>query len=97
MPVLNISTAIIHDPELFAEYVAKAAIIMADFDVTVVTRGIYIETSSGVDPGSHIMAVFRYPDLETAKAFFSSDAYQTLLALRDRACDMTIRFYDEGV
>ena len=97
MPVLNISTAIIRDPELFAEYVAKAATIMADFDVTVVMRGDYIETFCGVDPGAHIMAVFRYPDLETAQAFFFSDAYRALLPLRDRACDMTIRFYDEGV
>ena len=96
MPVVSVSTAIIRDAELFAEYVSKASEIMADFDVTVVTRGGYIATHLGVDPGAHIMAVFRYPDLETAQAFFSCDAYQALVPLRDRACEMTVRFYDES-
>ncbi len=96
MPVLNISTAIIRDPDAFKEYLAKAAEIMADFNVTVVARGAFIETHAGPEKDRHIAAVFRYPDVETAKAFFASDAYVALLPLRERACEMTIRFYEEN-
>ena len=42
-------------------------------------------------------AVFRYPSMAEAEALFASPRYQALIPLRERACEMTILLFDEGV
>ncbi len=95
MPILNISVATIHDRAAFDTYLERAGALMQACGVEVVARGTYIETLSGPAAPQHIGAVFRYPDLDAARAFFAAPAYRELIALRDRACDMTIRLYEE--
>jgi len=93
--VLNFSFATLKDRALFEDYVAQAAALMAQDGVEVVVRGRYAKTLNGSDEPPHIAAVFRYQSLEAAYAFYDSAAYKALVPLRDRACDMEIRFYEE--
>lgn len=95
MPVLNISTATIKDRAAFEVYVDQASALMDEFGVEVVARGTFIETHEGEEMPAHVGAIFRYPSLDVARAFFASPDYQALIALRERACDMVIRFYEE--
>jgi uncharacterized protein (DUF1330 family) len=95
MPVLNFSYATVKDTAAFGDYVRKAAELMKDHDIEIVLRSSYRSTFRGDDKAAHVAAVFRYPDIESAMQFYESDAYQNLVPLRDAACDMEIRFYDE--
>ena len=95
MPVLNFSYATIKNADKFQAYVKAAAELMADMNVEVVVRGQYSETYRGEEKSAHIAAIFRYPDMETAKGFYTSKRYEPLIPLRDEACDMTIHFYEE--
>ncbi len=95
MPVLNFSYAKIKDPEAFQDYIKLAANLMKEMDVEVVVRGEYATTKRGRDDTPHIAAVFRFVDMDAANAFYASSRYQEIIPLRDRACDMTIRFYLE--
>ena len=95
MPVLNFSYATIKDAKAFSDYIRKASGLMAEERVEVVVRGTYSETMRGAEKTKHVAAVFRYPDLNTAKRFYASSAYQELIPLRDAACDMEIQFYEE--
>lgn len=95
MSILNVSIAKIKDESAFAQYVSQAAAIMADFDVQLVARGTFVEAISGCSASSSVSAVFRYPNIEVAKAFFASERYEAIVPLRERACDMTITLFEE--
>ncbi|MES0884652.1 DUF1330 domain-containing protein [Roseibium sp. SCP14] len=95
MSVLNFSYATIKNAEAFSDYIRKASNLMAKEQVEVVVRGTYHETMRGAEKAQHVAAVFRYPDMETARTFYASKAYQELIPLRDTACDMEIQFYEE--
>lgn len=95
MPILNFSYAIIKDAEAFKEYLSKAAALMNDTGVEVLARGDFAKSILGPDKEPHIAAVFRYPDMATATAVYASPEYAGLVPLRDRACEMTIHFYNE--
>lgn len=97
MTALNLSCATVKDPDLFSEYVRQAGDIMRDFGVEVVAKGNFAEcvTETGLCPT--VAAVFRYASLDMARSFFASEAYRALIPLRDKACDMTILLFEEGV
>lgn len=95
MSILNFSYADVKDSQKFQEYVAAAAALMKQHNVEVVLRGEYTQTMRGDEKAPHIAAIFRYPDMAAAEAFYNSAAYQTLIPLRDAACTMTIHFYKE--
>lgn len=95
MPILNFSYAIIKDAEAFKEYITKAGALMNDTGVEVLVRGEFAKSILGSKKEPHIVAVFRYPDMATADAVYASPEYAALVPLRNRACDMTIHFYNE--
>ncbi|MCV0429541.1 MAG: DUF1330 domain-containing protein [Roseibium sp.] len=95
MSVLNFSYATIKDAKAFSDYVRKASSLMAEWHVEVVVRGTYRATMRGDEKAQHVAAVFRYPDMHTARRFYASDVYQKLIPLRDAACEMEIQFYEE--
>lgn len=95
MPVLNFSYAVIKDFAAFQDYVQQAGPLMEKAGVEVVVRGTLAKTKRGEEKPAHIAAVFRYPDMKAAHGFYETDEYKTLIPLRDRACDMSIYFYDE--
>lgn len=96
MPVLIFSYAEVKDADKFRQYIERAAALMAEQGVEVVARSQYAETLRGAPQTPHIAAVFRYRDLASAKAFYASPSYQSLVALRDEACEMRIHLYEEG-
>jgi uncharacterized protein (DUF1330 family) len=95
MPVLNFSYAVLKDTEAFHDYVQKAASLMQAQGVEVVVRGNHRATMRGDQKEQHVAAVFRYRDMESALSFYASDDYQSLTALRDKACEMEIQLYEK--
>lgn len=95
MPVLNISTAVIKDRAAFLKYVEQAAILLQAHGVEVLCRGRHVETMLGQEASGHIVAVFRFANLDEVRRFYEGPAYQPLVTLRDAACDMTIQLYEE--
>ncbi len=95
MPVLNFSYADVKDPQKFQDYVKAAAVLMEQSQVEVIARGQYKTTKRGNEEKPHVAAVFRYPDMEAVEAFYSSEAYQAIVPLRDEACTMSIQLYEE--
>jgi uncharacterized protein (DUF1330 family) len=49
----------------------------------------------GQEAREHIVAVFRFANLDEVRRFYEAAAYQPLVTLRDAACDMTIQLYEE--
>lgn len=95
MPVLNFSYADVKDTQKFQEYVAAAAALMKQRGIEVIVRGKYAKTMQGDEKSPHIAAVFRYPNMEAAQAFYNSEEYLAIIPLRDAACIMSIYFYEE--
>ncbi|QLP98234.1 MAG: DUF1330 domain-containing protein [Rhodoblastus sp.] len=95
MAILNISTAAIKDADAFRDYVARAAVLLQAQGVEILARGRYVETLRGARPGDHIVAAFRFRDRDAVARFYESDDYAPLVALRDKACEMTIQLYEE--
>lgn len=95
MPALSFNYAILKDQKAFQEYVQKAAALMKAEDVEVVIRAKFVETLQGTPKTDHVSAVFRYSNLDAAKAFYASDQYREIIPLRDKACEMSIHFYNE--
>jgi uncharacterized protein (DUF1330 family) len=95
MAVLNISTAVIKDTDLFKDYVEKVAVMLEQQGVAVLCRGRHIATTRGTHDGAHVVAVFRFADRDAVERFYEGAAYQPLRVLRDRACNMTIHLYEE--
>ncbi|GAA6174432.1 DUF1330 domain-containing protein [Sulfitobacter pacificus] len=95
MPVLSFNYATLKDTGAFQDYVTKAASLMKAANVEVIVRAKYADTLLGKTKAEHVSAVFRYADMEAAKGFYSSEEYLKIVPLRDRACEMSIHFYDE--
>ncbi len=95
MKIINVSTALIKNGELFKEYIAKAAVLMNEQEVEVVCRAKYVETLQGAKQGDHIMAIFKYKNMEAFDYFYGCKAYKKIVPLRDKACEMTINVYSE--
>lgn len=95
MTMLNFSYAVVKDAKKFQEYIKAASEVMAGEDIEIVVRGDYSKTVRGDESSAHIAAVFRYPDMSTFDRIYSSEEYQAIIPLRDQACDMTIKLYEE--
>jgi len=95
MTVLSFNYATLKDQEAFQEYVQKAAALMKMAGIDVVIRAKFSKTLLGTPKTDHVSAVFRYPDLDVAKAFYVSEPYKKIVPLRDKACEMSIHFYSE--
>lgn len=95
MTVLSFNYAALKDQDAFQEYVQKAAVLMKAANIDVVLRAKFAETLLGTSETEHVSAVFRYSDLDAAKAFYASDPYKKIVPLRDKACEMSIHFYNE--
>ena len=93
MPAYLIGQIRVKDQQKWQEYVAGVAESLEPFDAEIVFRG----KKSGVFAGQHdkdLTVVIRYADQATLQAWFNSDLYQGLIALRDEAADVTIIGYD---
>lgn len=95
MTILNFSYAVVKDVNKFQEYIKAASEVMAGENIEVVVRGEYSDTVRGEESSAHIAAVFRYPDRDTFDRIYNSEEYKAIIPLRDEACDMTIKLYEE--
>lgn len=95
MTVLNVATTHMKDAEKMQAYIDAAAPLMKDYGAEIVVRGRYLKSLLGDDQGQHVLGIFRFPDMDTAEAFYGCAAYQELVALRDQAGRMVFNFYEE--
>lgn len=93
MPAYLIAEHDILDPVLFEEYRAKVGPLISRFGGTYITRPgshVVLEAANAVwQPGRVVIIAF--PDRAALDAWYASEDYQPLIALRRRACrDMLI-------
>lgn len=96
MTALMISTINVKKPEKLAEYLTRVKQLGAQHGAELVFSG----PAQGAIAGAqdHEMVVIaRFPSVEDIDALFASAAYQPLIALREKAADMTIVKYSERV
>ena len=77
------------NPEKFKEYVSKVPETMATHGGKMVARGKLNKPLAG-EYSHQIEALFEFPTHEAAQAWYDSDAYQGLIALRDEAANVNI-------
>ena len=94
MPALMVARVSVKDPEKFKDYVAKAGPIMAEFGGETLLRGKIDKDLTGGGEAHQITAVFKFPSLEKADEWYASDAYQSLIALRNEAADIQFISYE---
>ena len=83
----------VKDSQLWQEYVAGVAESLAPFDAKIVFRGKRISVLAG-DNERDLVVVIEFSGRHALENWFNSEAYQSLIALRDRAADVVITTYD---
>jgi uncharacterized protein (DUF1330 family) len=73
------------DTEKLAQYSVLAAETLKPFKGEFIAKGI-IKTLAGKSSHS-IKAIIQFPDKESAKNWYASDAYQKIIPLRDQGMD----------
>ncbi len=95
MAAFFIAMTKVKDPEKFQEYARRSGETFKDYGGEPVMRGKAKETLAGNVGSAHdTVGIVKFPDFEALTAWFNSDAYQALVALRDEASDMTIASYE---
>ena len=89
MPAYVLATVAVKDPEKLQVYLSQLPSTLAPFGGKLVCRGKVAKVLEG-SAGFQIMATFEFADVETADAWYQSDAYQALIPNRDKALEGTI-------
>jgi uncharacterized protein (DUF1330 family) len=82
----------VKDGGLWQQYVAGVAESLAPFDSKIIFRGKLEKVLAGEQPHS-LVVVIEFPEHTTLDAWFTSEKYQALIPLRDRAADVVITTY----
>ncbi len=85
----------VHDTDAYAPYVAGAGPSVPASGGRYVARGGRTESLEGDPPRSRVV-VLEFPDVESATAWYHSDAYQAVAPIRHAAADSRM-FVVEGV
>ena len=88
MPALLSVTVRVKDPSRLKEYISQVPATMAPFNAKMLSRGKIMKTING-ERNHQIEAIFEFADAEAIDTWYSSDAYQAIIPLRDQVCDMT--------
>jgi uncharacterized protein (DUF1330 family) len=89
MPAYVIVETDIHDPEQYEQYKAASPAAVANGGGRFVARGGELAVLEG-DWSPSRLVILEFPDLETAKAWYVSDAYRQAKALRDGAAHLNM-------
>jgi uncharacterized protein (DUF1330 family) len=89
MPALVSATVQIKNPEKFKEYASKVPETMGAHGGKMIARGKLSKPLAG-EHAHQVQAIFEFPTQEAAQAWYDSDAYQALVALRNEAAHMNI-------
>ena len=76
--------------EIYVDGVGKS---LVPFKAEIVLRGRRASVLAGEHPYD-LTVVIRFPDQNALQAWYNSEAYQTLIPVRDRAADVVIISYD---
>lgn len=93
MGAFFVATVTVKSPEKFMEYSKKAGETFAPHDGELLTRGKIGQAIVG-DVDHHAVGIVRFPSMDKLMGWFRSDEYQSIVALRDEAADMTIVTYE---
>ena len=92
MSALMISRITVKDPQKFKEYLRKTKEVAAPFGAELVFHGSAERAlTGGEDHG--VVVVVSFPSLEKLDAWYASDGYRPLIALRDQGADMQMTAY----
>jgi uncharacterized protein (DUF1330 family) len=86
MPAYVIVNVRVSDPELYKEYAAGAPATIERFGGRYVARGGAVEVREGSWSPERLV-VLEFPDADAARAWYESDDYRQLLAIRRRAAE----------
>ena len=81
------------DPRKFDEYRAAVPAVIKKYGGRYVVRGGAIENVEN-DIGVSRLTIVEYPDMETARRFYSSDEYAPLLAIRKASTNSSLAFVE---
>ena len=82
----------VKDDGLWQKYVAGVGESLAPFDSRIIFRGQLVRVLAGQHEHD-LVVVIEFPDQSTLDAWFSSEKYQKLIPLRDKAADVVITTY----
>lgn len=74
----------VHDPEAYEPYKAQAEASVTAAGGAYRVRGGPVEALEGEAPTSRVV-ILEFPDMETARAWYHSDAYQAAASIRRAA------------
>lgn len=93
MSVYVIGQIIIKNSQKWEEYKAQVPQTLESFNASVVLRGKAVESLDGDDAYTDIV-VLEFDTLAQAKKWYSSTAYQKLIALRKEAANVVLKIYE---
>lgn len=89
MPAYLIGSITVTDPVGYEEYRARVPAVIAAHGGRYVVRGGQMEVLEGNWPGTRTV-VLEFPDMARLKAFYGSEEYAPLLAIRKRCAESSI-------
>ena len=93
MRAMMIARITVKDPAKLQHYMTETVKVARDYGAEMVFRGRAARALNGADD-HEITVVARFPSLEKLHAWYDSEAYAPLLALRDEAADMHMTSYE---
>jgi len=93
MSVYVIGQITIKDAKKWEEYKAQVPQTLESFNASVVLRGKAVESLDGDDAYTDIV-VLEFDSFPEAKKWYSSTAYQKLIALRKEAANVVLKMYE---
>jgi len=93
MAVYLVGQVRIIDHDKWQQYVTGVAESLVPFDAQIVFRGKRLEVLAG-EHDRDLSVVIRFADQQTLEGWFNSEAYQSLIELRDSAAEVTIITYE---
>lgn len=83
----------VKDEQKWAEYRSQVPATLAPWGAELVFRGTRGEVFAGEHPYTDTV-VIRFPDLDAARSWYRSPAYQALIPLRQEAADLVLVGFD---
>lgn len=81
MPAYIIAEIEVTDPDAYAAYRARTPDVIAAHGGRFLVRGGAVEAKEGTPPAGRVV-VIEFPDMDTARRFYESEAYQEILPIR---------------
>ncbi len=89
MPAYVVAQVKVKDPEKMAAYAKAAGPTLAAFGAEIIMRAPVLETLAG-DADFDRCVMTKFTDVETARAWYNSEAYQEAIKLRDEATERVV-------